>query len=35
MVRMDLRYARGPSVLGDVGLLARTVRAVVAGRGAC
>jgi lipopolysaccharide/colanic/teichoic acid biosynthesis glycosyltransferase len=35
MVRMDLRYARGLSVLGDVGLLARTVRAVVAGRGAC
>ena len=35
MVRMDLRYARRPHPLGDLGLLARTFRAVVSGQGAC
>ncbi|HEX6910672.1 MAG TPA: sugar transferase [Longimicrobium sp.] len=35
MVRIDLRYARRPTLPGDLGLLARTVRAVVSGQGAC
>jgi lipopolysaccharide/colanic/teichoic acid biosynthesis glycosyltransferase len=35
MVRMDLRYARTPTPVGDVGLLVRTVRAVLQGDGAC
>ena len=35
MVRIDLRYARRPTLPGDLGLLARTLRAVVSGQGAC
>jgi lipopolysaccharide/colanic/teichoic acid biosynthesis glycosyltransferase len=35
MVRIDLRYARRPTLLADLGLLARTLRAVVSGQGAC
>jgi lipopolysaccharide/colanic/teichoic acid biosynthesis glycosyltransferase len=35
MVRMDLRYGRTLTAHGDVGLLVRTLRAVVRGEGAC
>ena len=35
MVRLDLRYARTPSVWTDIKILAATPRAVVSGRGAC
>jgi lipopolysaccharide/colanic/teichoic acid biosynthesis glycosyltransferase len=35
MVRIDLRYARRPTFASDVGLLARTLPAVVSGQGAC
>jgi lipopolysaccharide/colanic/teichoic acid biosynthesis glycosyltransferase len=35
MVRLDLRYARTPSVWTDIKILAATPRAVVTGRGAC
>jgi lipopolysaccharide/colanic/teichoic acid biosynthesis glycosyltransferase len=34
MVRMDLRYARNPSVWADVKILIATPRAVISGKGA-
>ena len=34
MVAMDLAYARGPSILGDLAILLRTVGVVLNGRGA-
>jgi len=35
MVRLDLQYARTPSVWTDVKILLATPRAVIAGKGAC
>jgi len=35
MVAMDLAYAQGHSVRGDLAILARTVGVVLTGRGAC
>jgi len=35
MVRLDLRYARTPSIWTDIKILLATPRAVVSGKGAC
>jgi exopolysaccharide production protein ExoY len=34
-VRLDVQYARGSSVRGDVSILLQTARVVLSGRGAC
>jgi len=35
MVRLDLRYAKSPSLLTDLKILLATPKAVIAGKGAC
>jgi exopolysaccharide biosynthesis polyprenyl glycosylphosphotransferase len=35
MVRLDLRYAKSPSIWTDIRILAATPRAVITGKGAC
>lgn len=34
-VRLDVQYARGSTLLGDLSILLRTARVVLSGRGAC